>query len=277
MESVADKLRHHAAYFEEEVSETVSVREKSFICRKTVGSDLREAAARIDNLSQEVSELRARLEESGWQLAEYRDQNERMEEIASSTVDTAEEIYNAREQIKQAHKQLEIQKEELRLLAITDPLTGAYNRRYLMSFIEEQSAVRNENLSLLMMDIDHFKSVNDTFGHHAGDIALKAFTDLCMARLPEDAILGRLGGEEFAMALPGIALQQATDIAEGIRQETSELTCREGPDNFGITVSVGVSCIKNAKKVGVDLISHADTALYKAKETGRNQVTVAAY
>ena len=237
---------------------------------------MREAAAHIEDLSVEISELRTKLEKAGWQLAEYRDQHERMEEIASSNVDTAEEIYNAREQIKRAHKQLEIQKEELRLLAITDPLTGAYNRRYLMSYLEEQSAVRNENLSLLMMDIDHFKSVNDTFGHHAGDIALKAFSDLCMAHLPEDAILGRLGGEEFAMALPDIALPQATDIAEGVRQETSELICHEGPADFGITVSIGVSCIKEAQKVGIDLLSHADKALYKAKETGRNQVIAAA-
>ncbi len=274
MESAASRLRRHAVSLEGNCYSTGDLQQE-MSRRKEIVRDLREAANHIEKLSEEIDTLNTNLEEAGWQLAEYRDHNERMEEVATSTVDTAEEIYNAREQIRIAHEQLEIQKEELNLLAITDPLTGVYNRRYLMSYIEEQSAVKGENLSILMMDIDLFKAVNDTYGHHAGDLALKTFTDLCLSHLPVESILGRLGGEEFAMALPGISVENAGDIAEKIRKKTEETVCHENDREFSFTVSIGVSCSKLAKGAKTDLLSHADNALYQAKETGRNQVVIA--
>lgn len=254
---------------------TITDRSGKVVDGKEAWNVIKEALLTLETELENTSQLNAQIEQMNWQVAEIRDQQERMEEVASTTVDTAEEIYNAREQIRVAHEKLEIQKEELRVLSITDPLTGVFNRRYLMEYLAGFGEMQEENFSLLMLDIDHFKKVNDTYGHAAGDIALKKFASLCKDEMPKEAILGRLGGEEFALALPGYAISVANDVGERIRKSTEKLVCEEDGKHFSFTVSIGASCVQLSKRDDVDLLTHADRVLYEAKEGGRNRVVSA--
>jgi len=257
--------------------ETATITDPSgkVVDEKETWTVIKEAMLTLETEIEKNKQLNSQIEQMTWQLAEIRDQQERMEEVAATTVDTAEEIYNAREQIRIAHEKLEIQKEELRLLSITDPLTGAFNRRYLMEYLTDFGEKQDENFSLLMLDIDHFKKVNDTYGHSAGDFALKKFAHLCKDEMPENSVFGRLGGEEFALALPGCAISAATKIGEKIRKSTEEMICEDEGKRFSFTVSIGASCVQYSKRDSMDLLSHADRLLYDAKESGRNRVVSA--
>ncbi len=164
--------------------------------------------------------------------------------------------------------------EELTALATTDALTGVNNRR---SFLEKAVTVfastrRYEKFfSVLMFDIDHFKRVNDTFGHQAGDKVLKAMAETCVAGLRETDIFGRMGGEEFAAVLTETGIHDAVNLAERLRHDFSKLSVKIGGESLGITVSIGVSTFENQDKSLEDIIKWADIALYKAKNKGRNR------
>lgn len=170
--------------------------------------------------------------------------------------------------------------QELRRMATTDPLTGLWNRRRFMELSEgELSRLRRYGrpVSVLMLDIDHFKAVNDTNGHAAGDEALCLLADLCRAELRETDHLGRLGGEEFAVLLPETGLDEAADVAERLRQR---LAAGAFPLPCGVTlrmtVSIGVaSCAEDDTTVD-GALGRADRALYRAKNGGRNRVAVEA-
>lgn len=170
------------------------------------------------------------------------------------------------------------EKERYQKLASTDPLTGAVNRRKF----NEQAQTEIDRLerhyhpmSLLMLDLDHFKNVNDTFGHAAGDEVLKAFCQVCYDNARKTDIVARLGGEEFAILLPDASLRQAHQLAERVCQATRELEIRL-PDieqAIKVTVSIGISAWNIEKFNSIDdMLEIADQALYKAKHTGRDQV-----
>lgn len=170
--------------------------------------------------------------------------------------------------------------QELRRMATTDPLTGLWNRRRFMELSEgELSRMRRYGrpVSVLMLDIDHFKAINDTHGHAAGDEALCLLADLCRSALRETDHLGRLGGEEFAVLLPETALDEAADVAERLRRR---LAASAFPLSCGVTLrmtaSIGVaSCA--ADDTAIDrALGRADHALYRAKNSGRNQVVTEA-
>ena len=161
-------------------------------------------------------------------------------------------------------------------LATTDDLTGLLNRR---AFFARAEAARllalrlRQPITLLMLDIDHFKQLNDRFGHATGDEALVKFSATCTEALREHDILGRLGGEEFALALPGTDLEGARHAAERLRQavlDTRLLTCG---NSYTMTVSVGVVLIDPEEDLPTAL-ARADHALYEAKRNGRNRVEV---
>ncbi len=164
--------------------------------------------------------------------------------------------------------------EELRRLVTTDHLTGAANRAY---FFEQASIAfdrskRNERpFSILMLDVDHFKSVNDGFGHAAGDAVLQALVQRCRTCLDEADILARLGGEEFAVLLPNADRTEAALIAERMRHSVATL------DGLPVKVTISLGCAQMNKQIdGIDaLLRQADQALYKAKRAGRDQVVVA--
>jgi diguanylate cyclase (GGDEF)-like protein/PAS domain S-box-containing protein len=165
----------------------------------------------------------------------------------------------------------------LEQLAMTDYLTSLYNRRYFMQRgVEEfKRTKRNkQSLALLMMDIDEFKSVNDTYGHEAGDMALQQVAAVMKASLRETDILGRMGGEEFAVLLPNTTVEDAAILAERVRNiilNASFETVGEAL-TISVTICIGVAAYTNGMSSVEDLLRNADEALYEAKHSGRNRV-----
>lgn len=159
-----------------------------------------------------------------------------------------------------------------------DPLTGIANRG--LAFKEGNrlcDLVRKEGkeLSLLLMDVDHFSKINDTLGHAAGDQTLLQLVGVAKGILPRDALLSRLGAEEFLVLLPGMGQERALDVAEDLRAATAAagfLYSGSHPVNF--TVSLGVACSSSGESFQ-GLVNQADEALYVAKHSGRNRVVMA--
>lgn len=165
--------------------------------------------------------------------------------------------------------------EQLKKMATTDSLTGAKNRRCFMEKSDEElrrSARHDRPLSVLMMDIDHFKRVNDSFGHSVGDDVLKSFVMACDALIRETDILGRLGGEEFAVVLGETPLEEAAVVAERLRLSLSELSVPAGEEKIRFTVSIGLTAMQPGESSLEEILNRADTALYAAKNGGRNRV-----
>jgi diguanylate cyclase (GGDEF)-like protein len=159
--------------------------------------------------------------------------------------------------------------------AVTDELTGLANRRAFMEALrlELRRAGRfGDSLALVIVDLDNFKRVNDLFGHGVGDDLLRAFADTLQGRTRETDVCARLGGEEFALLLPGTDLAGAESLAESLRVAVTELTVAAGPtEQVGVTASFGVGAFPETH-TGDDLMAAADRALYSAKRQGKNQV-----
>lgn len=157
-------------------------------------------------------------------------------------------------------------------MAVTDALTGVYNRLYLHQYL---SKLVNEKtpLALAIMDVDHFKKVNDTYGHLSGDAALKSLSGMVKSILPANSLIARYGGEEFVVLSSGGSLDDMQCLAEEIRMRTEGLQITgENGMTFGITASLGVSALPGLAKTVQGVLQSADQALYKAKESGRNRV-----
>ncbi|GAB3456194.1 hypothetical protein GCM10027396_35670 [Insolitispirillum peregrinum] len=175
-----------------------------------------------------------------------------------------------------------IHMEELEILATRDALTGVANLRHFhhLSNLELDHAHRmGRPLAVLGLDIDHFKVINDTWGHAVGDEALKSFAHACRRAIRELDVLGRCGGEEFAITLPNTAAAGAVVLAERLRQqvEAIRLPMKDGSE-LRFTVSIGVAVdvpyAEDQARTIADLLARADEALYRAKNGGRNQVVV---
>lgn len=170
--------------------------------------------------------------------------------------------------------------EELQRQATKDYLTGLSNRRHFMEQGENELAQvqrYGHALSLLMLDIDHFKNINDSYGHKAGDIVLQKLSQILRETLRTVDIIGRMGGEEFVVLLPETDLQEAVEVAERLREIVAGTeVIREAGLPLRFTISIGVVTMKQ-KHINLDiLLNQADQALYKAKTAGRNKVCVAA-
>ena len=170
---------------------------------------------------------------------------------------------------------LEATRAELLQVAIRDPLTQVYNRRYFMEQLQLEAARyfrTGERMSLLMIDADKFKAVNDRYGHATGDRVLQMIARACTAALREYDILARYGGEEFVVLLPATELGVACDVAERIRATVAGVKFDVGEaDPLTVTVSIGVSSLAPADPECRVLFDAADSALYDAKRRGRNQ------
>lgn len=165
--------------------------------------------------------------------------------------------------------------DEFRKLATTDPLTGAYNRRHVLSLSEREFARARRyhtTLSVLMLDADHFKAINDTWGHDVGDDVLKSLTMLCEAHLRTSDIFGRLGGEEFILTLPETDSTAAAGVAERVRLGVESNSIPINGENVHFTVSIGVSELADEDASFADILKRADQAVYTAKDKGRNRV-----
>ncbi len=164
---------------------------------------------------------------------------------------------------------------ELKRLATTDPLTGLCNR-YQFSALVGQEIRRTRRhpqaLTLMMLDVDHFKRINDTFGHGGGDAALQGLAEALREVLRDSDIIGRMGGEEFAALLLEADLQAARDIAERLRQACEQCSMPYRGQQIRITVSIGLSQWRPHEKTAEEALLRADQALYRAKRGGRNRV-----
>lgn len=167
--------------------------------------------------------------------------------------------------------------QKLELLARTDSLTGLANRRHFMEVAEQELSRTlryGGELSALMLDIDHFKSVNDTYGHHTGDLVIQKLGDIFRATLRDIDCVGRIGGEEFAVILPQTGAPQAAEAAERLRLAvtTARVPLEKGlPLRF--SVSIGVATLREPCNLDT-LLGSSDTALYTAKHNGRNRVCI---
>jgi diguanylate cyclase (GGDEF)-like protein len=131
-----------------------------------------------------------------------------------------------------------------------------------------------EKVSLVMLDLDHFKQVNDTHGHTAGDKVIKAMAHLLRQRLRKTDALGRYGGEEFLVVLPRCAAPEALTLMNSVREHFSSLPFLANGQNFHVTMSAGIACYEGGEPAPERLLEMADEALYNAKSGGRNQVCV---
>jgi len=165
--------------------------------------------------------------------------------------------------------------EEIYRLAIEDGLTQLPNKRYLLQFLEREMArtKRYERpISLMMIDVDHFKSINDTYGHLAGDDVLSELANLLKPRIRKDECLARYGGEEFTVVMPETMLRGASQFAEILRASVEEHDFSFDGEHISVTVSIGVARNTDDAASPDKLLARADDCLYKAKRNGRNQV-----
>jgi diguanylate cyclase (GGDEF)-like protein/PAS domain S-box-containing protein len=168
--------------------------------------------------------------------------------------------------------------QELKRRAQTDVLTGLYNRRHFYELAEQELARARrygKPLAVLMLDVDHFKQVNDSYGHHAGDAVLRKLSEVCIATLREIDVIGRYGGEEFVVLLPETDALRALEAAERLRHALSEADVPvAGGDTLHFTVSIGVANLVATDADLDSVLKRADKGMYEAKESGRNRVCV---
>ena len=162
---------------------------------------------------------------------------------------------------------------ELEALSRIDPLTGLLNRRVLEEGLTRELALARRYghpVSLAMLDLDHFKAVNDTYGHQGGDQVLRAFAQVAKATLRDTDTVYRFGGEEFAALLPHASLRDALGAMNRVVDAIAGTPISLGSTTIGVTVSAGVACFDGLEPNARDLLANADAALYQAKRAGRN-------
>ncbi|ABM17436.1 GGDEF domain-containing protein [Marinobacter nauticus] len=179
---------------------------------------------------------------------------------------------------KQMELELRAAHEKARAAALEDELTGLHNRRAFFEFGAQllNQAVRHHTpLTLIMMDLDHFKAINDTHGHDAGDEVLRQVSALLQARIRDCDIVARMGGEEFAVLLPETGLEMARTLAERLLGLLQELTVHHGGQSISLSASFGISLLGSRDRRLEDLMCRADEAMYQSKARGRSRVTLA--
>jgi diguanylate cyclase (GGDEF)-like protein len=193
-------------------------------------------------------------------------------ETADANAQAAEDAKRLLEQEIAGRRELE---ERLRRMATIDTLTGVLNRGQLLALGQrevERVQKQGAGMAVLMLDIDHFKTINDRYGHPAGDKALQHLVSVLRTGVRRIDLLGRLGGEEFAIVLPAITDDVAMKVAERLRAMVAGSLVWVGPTQIGMTVSIGVALLGEADRTVEQLLARADVALYAAKNAGRDRV-----
>jgi two-component system C4-dicarboxylate transport sensor histidine kinase DctB len=188
-----------------------------------------------------------------------------------------QEAEKSRLALEQKHFELQTLSEELRVISITDPLTGAYNRRFFMDSAAKIVSAANRHqlpLSVVMIDVDHFKRINDKYGHPAGDKVLQMLVAASKETLREEDVFARFGGEEFIVILPNTDAQVGQAVAERLRAKVMDQPIIVNDELLYVTVSCGVSEHRQNEPTIEDAIKRADEALYAAKGGGRNQLAL---
>ena len=171
-------------------------------------------------------------------------------------------------------KELKLLNEKLKKILRKDDLTGLFNRKAFMEYFNKMKSLsqrHSKTLCLIIADIDKFKDINDTYGHHTGDEVLKALGDIFKSEVRNEDMVARIGGEEFAILLIETNVEKAVNVAERIRVKISQLEVK--PVKKTITASFGVSQMKEDESIK-ELFCRADNALYEAKKTGRNKTVI---
>jgi diguanylate cyclase (GGDEF)-like protein len=192
------------------------------------------------------------------------------------SLENAKLYANLEERVISRTQDLREANEKLTLLATTDFLTNSLNRRHFLerSKLEVERALRfNHSGVVIMMDIDNFKKVNDTYGHAVGDEALRQVASISQSNLREQDLFGRMGGEEFAILAPESTLDEGLQLAERIRRSIAQTAIQVPQESFQITVSIGITVITQAYDSIEQLLQLADKGLYLSKETGKNRVS----
>jgi diguanylate cyclase (GGDEF)-like protein len=177
-----------------------------------------------------------------------------------------------------AHISLALENNRLYEISVLDGLTNIYNRRYLEQRLMEEVAYSRrytKPLSVVLLDIDFFKRLNDTYGHQAGDHVLRKVAAILSEALREYDVVARYGGEEFAIVLPTTPKQKSATIAERLRLAICGEDFRFKDQDINCSISLGVACFPDDGQDADSLVASADKALYKAKDCGRNQVALA--
>lgn len=183
-------------------------------------------------------------------------------------------VNGLRAELAASNRKLRGALEQIEKIAVRDELTGLYNRRFLMEFVEREASRAQRTggaYAVCLLDIDHFKSINDEFGHGAGDAALKHFGEVAAGGMRNVDVLGRLGGEEFLAVLPDTDIEGATSSAERLRRAVESSAFPGLPAGRRVTVTAGVAR-SEAKESASALLARADKALYEGKAAGRNRV-----
>ncbi|CAG0911244.1 unnamed protein product, partial [Cyprideis torosa] len=180
--------------------------------------------------------------------------------------------------LHQSQSRVEAQNRELQRLANYDQLSGMLNRRAFFEFGDKQFALcqsTNMPLVCLMCDIDHFKSINDNYGHAVGDAAIRSVSGIIQKNIRQNDVLGRYGGEEFCIVFPGMSTELGLERAEQIRSEIEDKAGKgvRSVEGLRITSSFGLSILSPSSDSLPTLIDQADQALYVSKESGRNRVS----
>ena len=194
-------------------------------------------------------------------------------------VDKNEMLARVRTQIKKKRyaERLRDNVQKSAEMAITDGLTGLFNRRYMemhLASLVEQAASRGKPIAVLIIDIDHFKAVNDTYGHDAGDEVLREFALRIRKAIRNIDLACRYGGEEFVIVMPETDVAVATMVAERLRRRiaTEPFAIEQGARQLTVTISIGLAALADANDNAAAILKRADTALYRAKNEGRNRV-----
>lgn len=187
---------------------------------------------------------------------------------------TGSSIQRLRDRAKRQYVALQDALDVNRKLATTDDLTSLYNRRYFMEKLSQQKALSERDKSdfvVIYCDLDHFKHINDTFGHHTGDIVLKKFAEILRSNIREIDYAARFGGEEFVGLLINTDLANAIKVTERIRESLASYNFNDIAPSLRATVSIGIANFQEFSTIQETLMS-ADNRMYRAKEQGRNQV-----
>jgi len=184
-------------------------------------------------------------------------------------------LNRAKEQLEKELDKKEALEKHLKHLASTDPMTELLNRRAFFDICDKimiRASKTQQKLACLIIDIDHFKVINDTYGHDMGDKVIKVIAKLMQENTRTIDYIGRIGGEEFAILMPNTDMEAAYQISDRLRENISKYKILLNNKNVSITVSIGLSYLTHEDKNIHTLLKRADTALYEAKDNGRNQV-----
>lgn len=226
---------------------------------------------RLTGLTREIrdGDLTVRAPEEGWTEARELSQSfNAMADEMQSLMD------NLNHHVRERTQELQAAHDELKRLAITDALTGLHNRRHLTDKLLEEVAVAGRykvGLSVILLDLDHFKKVNDTYGHEAGDCVLRAVATCLRAAVRGTDTVGRFGGEEFCLILSHTELPDAMLLAERVRKAIANLESATPAGPLSVTCSLGLAAYREGLETPDAILAAADEALYAAKHGGRNQ------